>query len=268
MSLPPDIALRSRILTCNDCGLRATCKQPVPWRTSPPGSSKVRAVWLGEAPGAEEDKTIKPFVGPAGQYLSGLVCRIKDPMGFVNVVCCRPPSNDFKVAKKEKAQERCRQNLEDQVAILDPEVVVILGGNALSSFKKGAIGEWRGKLWREKFAGKARWFSATFHPASALPGRNTKRRFGSTEKLTSEWMEQDVSMIVDVLDMLDGPLVNAAMKTFTKLEEGASFRPLDWLLNELKENKEEAEKVVMRVLNEHGGGERAEKALCVLRMLE
>ncbi len=155
--------LRAEVTGCQACNLRKSATQVVFGE----GSPEARLVFVGEGPGAEEDRTGRPFVGAAGQLLDKMIgamgmTRFADTY-ILNVVKCRPPGNRAPVP--EEAQI-CQQHLERQFAILDPVIVVLLGATALRTLidPTGRITQARGH-WVHR---DDRWFMPTFHPAALL----------------------------------------------------------------------------------------------------
>ena len=121
---------------------------------------------VGEAPGANEDLTGIPFVGKAGQLLDQLLDDValpREAVAVANVLKCRPPNN-----RKPSAREasNCRGWLTAQIAIVNPVLVVAMGGTAVEwFFGKGAkIGELRGRIHEQ--AGRR--VLATYHPSAAI----------------------------------------------------------------------------------------------------
>lgn len=153
------------IQTCDACELHEHCVGPVPFR----GPSPNRLMILGEAPGRDEDRAGKPFVGPSGKYLArALVERglpvLKD--WFVaNTVCCFPHGTP-----DTEAREACAVNLRLQVRLCDPDWVLVLGAVALGAVVKGAkVTALRGRVLEVPggpFIG--RYVMPTFHPAAVL----------------------------------------------------------------------------------------------------
>lgn len=172
MSLPlgtPPFAsfeeLEAEALACTRCPLAETRTQVV----FGAGDPHAALMFVGEGPGAEEDKQGIPFVGRAGQLLTRLVEGIglsRDDVYIANVVKCRPPGNrDPQPAEIES----CRPYLEAQLTFVAPEVVVTLGNFAtklLLDTKEG-ITKLRG---REFPFGVSSVLIPTLHPSAVLRG--------------------------------------------------------------------------------------------------
>src|SRR5215510_13968120 len=119
-------ALREEALACVRCPLAETRTQVV----FGVGNPHADLVFVGEGPGAEEDKQGIPFVGRAGQLLTRLIEGIgltRDDVYIANVVKCRPPGNRDPQPDEIDA---CRPYLEGQLGFLEPQVVVTLGNFA------------------------------------------------------------------------------------------------------------------------------------------
>lgn len=166
-SLP---VLRARLAVCRTCGLRAGCRQPV---FGEGNEYSPLIAFVGEAPGADEDVTGRPFVGRAGKLLDRMIEAMGMDRGQVyicNTVCCRPPEN----RKPEPAEtEACREFLVGQLRAVRPTIVVTLGATAtqvLLKSRKG-IGELMGR-WHEWEGLPLR---PTFHPAYLLRDASKKR---------------------------------------------------------------------------------------------
>jgi len=151
------------------CGFEPceTCANPVPGE----GSPDARIVFVGEAPGAQEDKTGRPFVGGAGKLLSELLGSIdlaREDVFITNVLKARPPKNrDPKPAEVEHS----RPWLEAQLAVIGPELLVPLGRHALGRFVGGLkISEVHGTLIEHE----GRRYFPLLHPAVALYARERR----------------------------------------------------------------------------------------------
>lgn len=163
-------ALEEKVKTCGRCGLREGCQGVV----FGDGNPLAKLVVCGEGPGAEEDKQGKPFVGRAGQLLD----KILEASGFsrnnnayiLNIVKCRPPGNR---APSDEERAACRPNLEAQLRVIKPKIMVLLGATALQALidPKGKITKARGN-WLQM---DGIWVMPTFHPAALLRNPNLKK---------------------------------------------------------------------------------------------
>jgi uracil-DNA glycosylase family 4 len=114
----------------NTCALKETATQPV----FGDGPSDARIVIIGEAPGANEDKTGVPFIGRAGQILESFLSEAglsRQDIYITNTVKYRPPKN-----REPKPEEKsaCLPWLSAELAIINPHVVITLGQHALQTF--------------------------------------------------------------------------------------------------------------------------------------
>jgi len=126
LAAPSFEALEHEALGCRRCPLAATRNQVV----FGAGDRHADLVFVGEGPGAEEDKQGVPFVGRAGQLLTTLIEGIgltREQVYIANVVKCRPPGNRD---PQPIEIETCRPFLEGQLGFIDPAVVVTLGNFA------------------------------------------------------------------------------------------------------------------------------------------
>lgn len=153
---------------CVACRLSQSRTQVVPgvWR---PGA---RVLLVGEAPGREEDVGGLPFVGRSGRLLDELLGEAgldRADMAVANTVKCRPPAN--RTPRRSEAAT-CRPWLDRQVAVVDPAVVVTLGGSALAwALGPGhRLGAERGRVHRVPLGSTDRTYEVvpTYHPAAAL----------------------------------------------------------------------------------------------------
>ncbi len=97
------------------------------------GSLSPEIMFIGEAPGADEDKAGRPFVGPAGQLLTKMLAKLglaREEIYIANILKCRPPNNRKPTEEETKA---CISYLEYQIDLLKPKVIVTLGGTAVNS---------------------------------------------------------------------------------------------------------------------------------------
>jgi uracil-DNA glycosylase len=149
-----------------------------------PLAGRPRFVLVGEAPGAQEDETGRPFVGRSGALLDQLLAEAgleRAQAAVLNVVKCRPPGN-----RTPKAPEvaRCSGWLRRQLELLDPPVVVALGLSAAKWFlgPRTVLAHVRGRP--HDVDGRAVW--ATYHPSAAIRfGPNGAPRAGLLADLTA-----------------------------------------------------------------------------------
>lgn len=148
------------------CTLRAQATQAVPGD----GSAEAEVMFIGEAPGKHEDIQGKPFVGTAGKFLSEMLASIglgRGDIYITNIVKYRPPENRDPSPEEIAA---CGQWLREQIAIIDPKIIVTLGRHALEHFIPGKkISEAHGRTFSRVFPDiGTRTFLALYHPAAAL----------------------------------------------------------------------------------------------------
>ena len=148
---------------CTACALAQTRRKSVP------GVGDVRAEWLfvGEAPGSEEDARGEPFVGQAGKLLDAMLAALGLKRGenvyIANVLKCRPPNNR---APEPREAESCRPYLDRQIALIRPRVIVALGKSAATTLLDvdATIASLRGRVHRYQGAP----LIVTYHPAYLL----------------------------------------------------------------------------------------------------
>ena len=161
--------LMSGIEACHACSLRDGCARVVPGE----GSPTAEIMFIGEGPGADEDRLGRPFVGRAGELLTRMIHAIgleRTEVYICNAVKCRPPGNRTPTAEEIAA---CRPFLRARVALVRPKIIVLLGATA----GRDALGDQfrvtrdRGK-WVER---KGVWFMPTYHPSALLRDESLKR---------------------------------------------------------------------------------------------
>ncbi len=154
--------IHSQIRACRLCPLSRSRRKAVPGE----GASNARIMFVGEGPGAEEDRQGRPFVGGAGRVLSEQLRRIgldRRRVFITNIVKCRPPGNRD---PQPTEIEACREYLLSQIALINPTVVCTLGRFAAHALIDPSI-----SITREH--GKDRRLSGIlyvpiYHPAAAL----------------------------------------------------------------------------------------------------
>jgi uracil-DNA glycosylase len=145
------------------------------------GNPEAKIMFLGEAPGADEDRQGEPFVGAAGQLLNRILeaCKLKRSDVYIcNILRCRPPGN--RTPAPEEAAN-CREYLEGQIELIDPDYIVCLGSvaakNLLTSME--SIGKLRGRFFNY---GRAK-VVCTYHPAYLLRNPAAKKDVWTDMKL-------------------------------------------------------------------------------------
>jgi uracil-DNA glycosylase family 4 len=162
--------VRSGVLGCRACPLVDGCSGPVPY-SGPSGPSGALMAAVGEAPGPEEDKAGKPFVGKSGKLLRAIMSQVGiDPMGevfWLNVVSCFP-NDEGKVAKPTKESvAACEDNLFGQLDIAEVQYVLLVGAFALNQLiPEAKINRVHGRV----FAWGNFVCMGITHPASAFYG--------------------------------------------------------------------------------------------------
>lgn len=137
----------SKLPKCGACQLLNHCKSP---KMPVSGNGKRGILLVGEAPGADEDRQGRPFVGTTGQLLEKTLrvhgIEMRRDCWITNSLICHPPGN---ATPTPKQIEYCRPNLVNTINELKPKVIVLLGGAAVDSLL--------GWLWREDTKGIGRW---------------------------------------------------------------------------------------------------------------
>jgi len=165
-------AVNKLVSECERCILHETKTKDVPGV----GSEKADVMFIGEAPGKDEDLQGEPFVGRAGQLLTGLIKSLdweRKDVYIANVLKHRPPAN--RDPKPEEA-EACWPYLKRQIQLIDPKLIVFLGRHAMGRFFPTLqISKCHGKAFRKEFNGRKQVFYALYHPAVAIYNSNMKQ---------------------------------------------------------------------------------------------
>jgi uracil-DNA glycosylase len=166
---------------CTECNLCESRAQAVPGE----GPQDAQVVFIGEAPGAQEDEFGRPFVGRAGGLLDKMLDTIdlkREDVFITNVVKCRPPDNRSP-HKSEIAA--CRPFLDQQLAAIQPKLIVTLGRFATSQFVSGRISDLHGQPQRVD----GLLVYPVFHPAAALRRTSWKQA-----------LEEDFQRLPDLME--------------------------------------------------------------------
>jgi DNA polymerase len=179
---------------CRKCGLCETRLNAVPGV----GSAKSGIVFVGEAPGADEDRRGEPFVGRAGELLTRIIEAMdkkqlipglpltRDTVYICNVLKCRPPENRNPLPHEI---EMCSPYLHRQLEALKPRIICCLGKFAAELLVgvKGTIASLRGRIYRYRGAK----LIVTYHPAACLRNANYKTPVWEDMKLLAQEYQTD-----------------------------------------------------------------------------
>lgn len=159
-------ALNTLMAESSPCALKHEATQAVPGD----GSASAEIMFVGEAPGKNEDLQGVPFVGAAGKFLSLMLAAIalkREDIYITNVVKYRPPNNRDPLPEEISA---CMPWLHEQIKIIQPKIIVTLGRHAMEHFVPGKkISLAHGQAFRRTFddIGEQTFF-VLYHPAAAL----------------------------------------------------------------------------------------------------
>ncbi len=172
---PPSTAsslpiLQSEVAACTLCEELATTRTQTVFGV---GDPKARLCFLGEAPGADEDRLGEPFVGRGGQLLNKILeaCHLRrEDVYILNTLKCRPPNNRN---PQENESKNCRHFLERQLELIEPEFICCLGAVAAQNLLSTTttIGRLRGQV--HDYRGIK--VVCTYHPAYLLRNPSAKR---------------------------------------------------------------------------------------------
>lgn len=157
------MAFDQDICECQKCPLGKTRKNFVFGM----GNPQAQVMFIGEAPGADEDEQGLPFVGRAGQLLTKIIESTKTwqrkDVFICNVLKCRPPGNRTPLPEEV---EQCRPYLEEQIRVIKPKLIMALGASAAQALlrTKDSVGKLRNR-WHD-FEGIP--LRVTYHPAALL----------------------------------------------------------------------------------------------------
>jgi uracil-DNA glycosylase family 4 len=178
-------ALQTHIGDCTRCKLSALGRTQVVFGVGNPNAD---LMFVGEAPGADEDIQGVPFVGRAGQLLTKIIEAIdlkRDDVYIANVIKCRPPQNRN---PEPDEIETCQPFLFQQIDVIQPKVIVTLGKFAAQCLlrSEAPISRLRGRVFEYRGAK----LIPTFHPAYLLRNPSSKREVWEDMKLVKKLLSQ------------------------------------------------------------------------------
>jgi uracil-DNA glycosylase family 4 len=182
------VAVRTEIGDCTRCKLHALGRRQIVFGV---GNADADLMFVGEAPGADEDVQGIPFVGRAGQLLTKIIEAIglqRDEVYIANVIKCRPPGNRN---PEQDEVETCEPFLFQQIDIIKPKVIVALGKFGAQTLLRtlDPISRLRGRVYN--FRGAK--LIPTFHPAYLLRNPSSKREVWDDMKLVRKLLREDSS---------------------------------------------------------------------------
>ena len=149
------------VIKCTKCDLCKTRINAVPGK----GNFQSDVIFVGEAPGKNEDQKGEPFIGVAGKKLSVALEGAgisRDDVYITNIVKCRPPNNRVPTTNE---RDTCKEYLKQEIAIIKPKLICILGNTAFNSILGGSeITKFRGKVVRKDNL----LYFLTIHPAATI----------------------------------------------------------------------------------------------------
>ena len=193
-------AVAAEVRGCTRCALHRGRTQAVPGEGNPLSD----VLLVGEGPGAREDATGRPFVGPAGRLLDELLRSVgwaRDDVFIANVVKCRPPGNRDPDPEEIAA---CAPYLERQERALDPAVIVTLGRHSLQRYLPGArISAVHGQLRRSG----GRFIFPMYHPAAALHQASLRETlFADVRGLPAALLAAREALVAERVASVQGPV--------------------------------------------------------------
>ena len=153
--------IKQNVIKCTKCDLCKTRTNAVPGK----GNFQSDVIFVGEAPGRNEDKKGEPFIGVAGKKLSVALDEAgisREDVYITNIVKCRPPNNRV---PNTNERNTCQEYLKQEISIIKPKLICILGNTAFNSILGGSeITKFRGKVVRKNNL----LYFLTIHPAATI----------------------------------------------------------------------------------------------------
>ena len=153
--------VKQNVIKCTKCDLCKTRTNAVPGK----GNFQSNVIFVGEAPGKNEDENGEPFIGIAGKKLTIALEEAgisRDEVYITNIVKCRPPNNRV---PSNIEKNTCQEYLNEEISIIKPKIICILGNTAFNSILGGSeITKFRGKVARKNNL----LYFITIHPAATI----------------------------------------------------------------------------------------------------
>ncbi|MBT3573383.1 MAG: uracil-DNA glycosylase [Nitrosopumilus sp.] len=153
--------IKLQVTKCTKCELSETRNNSVPGK----GNYKADVIFVGEAPGKNEDVNGEPFIGIAGKKLTMALESAgvtREEVYITNIVKCRPPKNRVPTTDERNT---CQNYLEKEIEIINPKIICILGNTAFNSLLNGnEITKFRGKIAKKN----NQLYFLSVHPAATI----------------------------------------------------------------------------------------------------
>jgi DNA polymerase len=175
-------AIAARAEACETCVLRRQRNRCVPGQGNPLSPD---VMFIGEAPGADEDRAGEAFVGAAGHLLTKMITAMgytRDDIFIANICKCRPPGNRTPAPEEMQA---CLPFLREQIRIVQPKVIVLLGGTAIRGLLDTQVGVTRMQGQWTRYDGIP--VMPTYHPAYILRFESLGDAAGLKRAKTEVW---------------------------------------------------------------------------------
>jgi DNA polymerase len=202
--------LRTRALACVKCPHLASSRKHVVFGV---GNAGAELMFVGEAPGADEDAQGEPFVGAAGQLLTRIIKAMgleREHVYIANILKCRPDTPDQRTGNRKPRPEEmqtCLPWLQEQIQIIQPRVMVALGATAVDGLLGKTIGITRLRGHWQSYQNVP--LMPTFHPAYLLRQEQAGPRVGQADK-RKVWED-----MLQVMDRLGLPITDKQRGYFT-----------------------------------------------------
>ena len=175
--------IQEKVKTCKKCDLCITRKNAVPGK----GNQNADIVFIGEAPGKKEDQYGEPFIGTAGKRLNDALEYAelaRSSVYITNIVKCKPPENRI---PNDIEKAMCSNYLEDELAIINPKIICLLGSTPFYSILGGKeISKNHGKfVYKDN-----RMYFVTFHPAATIYNQKLVKVFKNDIKKLMKELEK------------------------------------------------------------------------------
>jgi len=172
--------IQEKVKTCKKCDLCITRKNAVPGK----GNQNADIIFIGEAPGKNEDLYGEPFIGTAGKRLDDALKNAgltRNSVYITNIVKCRPPENRI---PNDVEKSMCNEYLKDEIAIINPKIICLLGNTPFYSILGGKeISKNHGKF----ISKDNHMYFVTFHPAATIYNQKLVNIFkNDIKKLVNE----------------------------------------------------------------------------------